>query len=125
MTQTTYAQTGVIRRAVIEINDERFDFADITNLGKACDDKYYDLTAVITHEAGHFVGLDHTNVTTERARDAPTMSLVVGVCELDKISLEDDDIAGFCLLYPRGLLSGNCYPLPPTTSVGYVTTTPF
>lgn len=57
-----------------------------------------DLLSIITHEAGHFLGLSHSPVgeATMRTFYNP------GVDGDQLRSLEDDDIAGICEIYPPG-----------------------
>jgi hypothetical protein len=52
-----------------------------------------DVQNVITHEAGHFLGLAHSDVN-----DA-TMSATAPVGETQKRSLEPDDVTGICSIY--------------------------
>jgi hypothetical protein len=67
----------------------------------------YDLLSVLTHESGHVLGLDHTLV------DGATMYREYnGPNERDPLALrtlEADDIAGICEIYPPGRFdSGGC-----------------
>jgi len=52
-----------------------------------------DLQNVITHEAGHFLGLGHSNVSSA------TMASRATVGEIKKRDLDADDIAGLCAIY--------------------------
>jgi hypothetical protein len=121
VTLTTYTKDdGEIRGGIIEVNAETFLFDEVT---ETCDvDNTYDLISVVTHEAGHFIGLDHTALYTG-ARGDPTMAPRVGVCEADKRTLERDDIEALCLIYPRGQAARSCMPLPSESE--YVTNTVF
>lgn len=111
ITRTTYGTVnGLIRNAVIEVNEVEFWFGDTTAACSA-DPATYDLEAVLTHEVGHLIGLDHTTLFNSEATD-PTMAPQVGACEADKRSIELDDIEGLCRLYPRGAGSRACDPLP-------------
>jgi hypothetical protein len=132
LTRTTYGtEDGLIRGATMDVNEERFTFVDATmdsvcqsNLMTAAGSNFYDLAAVLTHEAGHFIGLDHTQ--PENVKDPktdPTMAPVVNPCETYKRNLKQDDIDGLCLLYPKGLPSGTCGQLPQQTTP-YVANTP-
>lgn len=57
----------------------------------------YDLSSVLTHEAGHMLGLDHV------ADLAPVMHLGLGL-EEEKRELTTDDIHGVCAIYPNELI---------------------
>jgi len=81
-------ETGEILDADIEIN-HAYNFFTISD-----ENVQYDLESVVTHEVGHFIGLDHAvdpsatmNATYER-----------GTIELRSIEL--DDIEGACAAYP-------------------------
>ena len=120
ITETSFRpSTGTIERAVIEVNEENFEFADVQ---AACATGQYDQQAVLTHEVGHFLGLGHTTVFEGLPSD-PTMAPRVAVCEADKRSLEDDDLAGLCFLYPAGAPTGRCGGLADRAS--YVANEPF
>lgn len=54
-----------------------------------------DLAAVVTHEAGHFLGLDHSLTV------GATMAAGYLPGEIDTRSLHDDDIEGICAAYPE------------------------
>jgi hypothetical protein len=60
-----------------------------------------DAQSVATHEIGHQLGLDHTPVQTA------TMFYATGQGDTSQRSLDADDMAGVCYLYPSG------QPLPP------------
>ena len=84
-------ETGEILDVDMGFNNHGFEFDDAiacTPLSSA-----YDLRATLTHEFGHFVGLDHSTVT-----DA-TMNSVTFGGDCKKRSLAEDDIEGFCTLY--------------------------
>lgn len=120
ITETTFRpSTGTIERADIEVNEELYRFGDVQ---LACDDGLYDRRAVLTHEVGHFLGLAHTTVF-EGAPSDPTMAPRVGACESDKRTLEADDVAGLCFLYPVAAPTGRCGGLPDRAS--YVSNEPF
>jgi hypothetical protein len=114
VTLTTYTRDdGEIQNGIIEVNEERFTFAEVT---ESCGDSdTYDLIAVVTHEVGHFIGLDHTMLFTGVPGD-PTMAPQVGECEADKRTLEADDIEALCLIYPRGQPARSCDSLPTESS---------
>ncbi len=65
-----------------------------------------DLANVVTHEAGHFLGLAHSDVMTS------TMYNSAPVGETCKRTLEEDDVEGICAAYPAGSLPEQCNPTP-------------
>lgn len=56
---------------------------------------FIDLDAIVTHEAGHFLGLDHTNDTTA------TMAPGYVPHTVDQRTLALDDERGVCASYPK------------------------
>lgn len=94
-------RTGELYDADVEFNSAEMDFSTDD------DDVKLDLQAVATHEAGHFLGLDHTNV-----EDA-TMQAGYLRGSLDPRTLEPDDEAGLCAIYPPDrdtILTTSCEP---------------
>ncbi|HWO13541.1 MAG TPA: matrixin family metalloprotease [Polyangiaceae bacterium] len=90
-------ETGAIYDADIEINSFNNEFSidgeQVTT----------DLQAVLTHEVGHFLGLDHSPV-----EDA-TMQANYDLFDLGARTLGDDDVAGVCSLYaPLDLPDSSC-----------------
>tara|TARA_B100000674_G_scaffold482812_1_gene485772 strand:- start:314 stop:1114 length:801 start_codon:yes stop_codon:yes gene_type:complete len=86
--------TGELRDADILVNNDQktFDvdsFCDPTGLN-------YDLQNILTHEFGHFVGLNHSD-DSEATMFADTFEE-----ECAKRELHPDDEAGFCATYDRG-----------------------
>ena len=81
--------TGVIEDVDMEIN--AFNTSWSTAL--ECDPDLHDLVATITHEAGHFVGLDHSQ------DGQATMNAATTTGDCQKRSLESDDIDTFCGTY--------------------------
>ncbi len=83
--------TGAITDATIAVNASDPALA----AGEACVRERFDLGAALTHEVGHTLGLDHSDVP------AATMHWLVlpGACA--KRKLDPDDVAGFCALYTR------------------------
>jgi hypothetical protein len=76
---------------------------NLTICGANCsdDDNDIDIQNVVTHEAGHFLGLAHTDV------DGATMSPTAPVGQTEKRDLEDDDVAGLCTIY-RDFAPASC-----------------
>lgn len=91
LTTVTYVlETGEIRDADMEINS-----ADAT-LTTSDTDVDVDLLSIVTHEVGHFLGLAHTPDTSATMfQDYPPKSITLR-------TLESDDIAGICAVYPPG-----------------------
>jgi MYXO-CTERM domain-containing protein len=54
----------------------------------------------VTHEVGHFLGLDHTPI------EAATMFATAPRGETAKRDLHQDDIDGLCAIYPQGQQGG-------------------
>ncbi len=86
---TVDGDTGAIEHALLHINSETHALA-IDAQAPAVD-----LQAVLTHEVGHLIGLDHSRVPGA-TMVAETQAF--GTSELR--SLDADDIAGVCALYP-------------------------
>lgn len=68
---------------------------NLTICGDDCADEQNDIDIqnVVTHEAGHFLGLAHTDV------DGATMSPTAPVGQVEKRDLADDDVQGLCAIY--------------------------
>lgn len=84
--------TGEIFDADMQLNET---IAPIAVCGADCDRNVVDLSNVVTHEAGHFLGLGHSNVF------GATMSANALLGETSKRSLEQDDKDGVCSIYAR------------------------
>lgn len=100
-TEVTFnTETGELYDADIEINSfaVRFTTGD--------DDVEVDLDSILTHEVGHFLGLDHTQNLQA------TMSPVYENGDKSARTLSDDDIAGICEIYPLGreTTANDCIP---------------
>ncbi len=116
MTTVTYRlDTGEIYDADLEIN---------ATAGMALttgeDDVVYDLQSIITHEAGHMLGLAHSPV------DEATMNASYTPGDTSQRSPAEDDVAAICAVYPplevdsrtcdatpRGGFKSTCGPWPP------------
>jgi hypothetical protein len=83
-------QTGEIYDADILINET---LGRLTICGRSCPSGAVDLQNVMTHEAGHFFGLGHSE------NRAATMSATASIGETSKRVLNDDDRAGLCAIY--------------------------
>jgi hypothetical protein len=81
---------GEIYDADMQINET---LGQLAICGGVCPRGVVDMQNVITHEAGHFLGLGHSN-----ERDA-TMSARASVGEISKRDLHEDDRAGLCSIY--------------------------
>lgn len=101
LTTTTYdPQSGELLNADIELNG---DFV----LGSDPATSDYDLLSVLTHEAGHFLGIGHSQV------DAATMRPNYPSDTFDLRDLDADDRAAVCNLYPPSTkIDETCNPLP-------------
>jgi MYXO-CTERM domain-containing protein len=60
------------------------------------DEVVVDLASVVAHEAGHFLGLDHSSTP------GATMAEGYFPGETETRSLHEDDLAGICATYPEG-----------------------
>lgn len=102
ITKTTFdPETGALLNADIELNARDHAFTVNDDAIEA------DLLSVLTHEAGHFLGLAHSE-----AVDATMYPFYdEGTTELR--SLSDDDAAAICARYPTSpSLNESCNPLP-------------
>ena len=82
--------SGVIYDADIEMNGVHFIFTVTDNRFAV----RADVQNTLTHEIGHFIGLDHSFDMEA------TMYSAAGLGELSKRSLKSDDEAGLCTIYP-------------------------
>ncbi len=119
-TLTIIEKTGEIIGAAIEINSTDYTIvADAAppeaglSDGGAGNDKTYDLGSILTHEAGHFLGLAHS---------ADTSAVMYAKYHPGSTVLTPDDVAGICSIYSpdgtRNTASGpvaatQCNPAPP------------
>ena len=98
-TVTFNDETGEILDADIEINhaNNNFTISDT--------DIAFDLQAILTHEIGHFVGIDHS------PDFSATMYAGYEEGSTDQRSLEPDDVFAVCDAYPPGR-AASCAPEP-------------
>ena len=91
--------TGEIYDADVEVNGTG---GNITN-GRPTDGA--DLPSIMTHEVGHFLGLDHSS------KKSATMFLSYVPGKGDLRGLDVDDMAAVCLIYPpRGFVASSTGP---------------
>ncbi len=98
-TITFNVKTGEIFDADVEINS----IQNPITLGDT--NIQADLDSIVTHEAGHFLGLSHS------CEKQATMFASYKLGEVGLRTLEADDIAGICTLFPPGSNKG-CEPTP-------------
>jgi hypothetical protein len=99
-TVTFDRDTGEIFDADMEINTAEYDITT----GDANVD--YDLLSILTHEAGHFLGLAHSD------DQEATMFAVYSAGSTDFRSLSPDDDAAICDAYPPKDELPACNPIP-------------
>ncbi|MFU8807114.1 MAG: matrixin family metalloprotease [Bradymonadaceae bacterium] len=92
-TVTFRPSTGFIVDADIEMNGAMYTYTDVDNP----DATLVDVRNTLTHEVGHFIGLDHTS-----ERNATMFGTAAPAGELSKRTLHSVDIAGLCHIYPEG-----------------------
>lgn len=117
---TTFSRksSGRIIDADTEINAVAFTWADLTS-GKSVPGAAHDLQNTLTHEFGHFIGLDHTCFLPGRPQPVDDQGRLVPQCELasreirettmfaqvsegdvSRRTLADDDVRALCSVYP-------------------------
>ncbi|MFB6350997.1 MAG: matrixin family metalloprotease, partial [Bradymonadaceae bacterium] len=116
LTSVTYSsKTGRIADADVEINSDDYDFTSFSS-SRAGKTNKVDIANTLTHEVGHFLGLDHA------AKEAATMYRSAPPGEVKKRTLHQDDINGLCAIYPGNDRVNSCeYPKdfkPPPPSDG-------
>jgi hypothetical protein len=121
--------TGTIRDADIEINANRFHWADLVAHPELRDGgQFHDLQNAVTHEMGHLIGLDHTcfleppapldqngNPIPDCADASPdvlatTMFPSANPGDIDKRTLAPDDQQAVCEIYPADQDPNVCLP---------------
>jgi hypothetical protein len=95
------SSSGAIEDVDVEINGTGGNLTNVDPEDGA------DLVSILTHETGHFLGLDHTRDANSVmfAKYEPSVS--------DLRHLSADDTAGICALYPPNLIQTNseCRPI--------------
>jgi hypothetical protein len=118
VTLTTYDQkSGIIYDSDIELNSAGFYFT--TSDGPICNPPVLvtncvstDVQNTMTHEIGHFVGLDHTNAT------GSTMNPRAPPGEISKRTIDSGSQDFVCKAYPKGQASQGCIHIPTDASLG-------
>ena len=100
--------TGRILDADMMINERLGPYAICPDSGcprgTPADPGPADLQSIVTHEAGHFIGIGHSD--DEEATMFPSSSRV----DVSKRDLADDDIAAVCTIFPPGGNRSQCEP---------------
>lgn len=104
LTTTTFDMTGRILDADVEINS----FSQ--NLTTSNTEVDADLESILMHETGHFLGLAHEVVAHA------TMNKMYEHGSTDFRSLEADDVAGICSIYPPDRDAVDCKGRPDTVN---------
>lgn len=103
VTTVTFApSSAAIYDVDVELNSDQASFTLPDQAPRA------DLLSIVTHEAGHFLGLNHS------LHNDATMYYSYRQFDTSQRTLNDDDVAGICATYPEGreLLAGNsCEPI--------------
>ncbi len=96
LTIVTYGvNSGTIFDADIEINSSQH----LLSATEPPAPMTFDLQSILTHEAGHFLGLAHSN-TTDAVMYAYYMA--------GSLELKDDDVAGICAVYKPSPPASGC-----------------
>jgi hypothetical protein len=96
-------RTGIIADADIEVNSDTWTYAHLDSSQTGNSSMTVDLQNTLTHEVGHFLGLDHPPNASEA-----TMFGTAPAGEIKKRSLEQDDIDGICAIYEAGSPPAAC-----------------
>jgi hypothetical protein len=90
-THTKFDHSGYFTEATVEVNTFGYAFSLNPTMGEA------DLVGVLTHEFGHAIGLDHSQI------QGATMVDVSSPFWTTKLAtIEQDDVDGLCSVYPPG-----------------------
>jgi hypothetical protein len=97
---------GVIFEAYTEVNTAQYPFSIQTPPATGT----YDLQSILTHEAGHFLGLAHSP-------DPSAVMYYSIVPEEVRTTLTADDVAGICAIYPPTHTGCSCATAPAGTGL--------
>jgi hypothetical protein len=116
LTTVTYNKnTGEIYDADIEVNSH----IQIGSVGGGISTETpvpgnsFDLQSILTHEAGHFLGLAHSDIGCQGlSGDCPSMDAMYRTGSDDFRTLAKDDVDGICAVYPanRTATDNSCAP---------------
>lgn len=96
-TVTFNTETGEIYDADMEVNTANNPITTAEPPGRVL----YDFQSILTHEAGHFLGLAHTNLPQPKDKtQTPTMFARYEQREVYMRDLANDDICAICAAYP-------------------------
>lgn len=98
--------SGEILDADMMINTRLGPFVNCPASGCPAGTTQFDLQNVVTHEAGHFLGLAHS------ADEDATMYYRADPAETSKRSLDVDDVMGLCAAYGDASVPAECDPTP-------------
>lgn len=90
---TANTATGEIVDADIGLDDSKAAEGKQSFCVGTCKDLQIDLCSALTHELGHLLGMNHSDVATA------TMYAAATAKETSKCSLAEDDVAGICSMY--------------------------
>jgi uncharacterized protein (TIGR03382 family) len=104
-------ETGEILDADMMINDTQATQRNAGGPYASCPDSGClgndaDLQSIIAHEAGHFIGIGHSNI------EEATMFASAERSSVAKRTLAQDDINAVCEIYPPGNLDDSCDATP-------------
>ena len=98
LTTVTYGvDDGEVFEAYTEVNSSQHELT--TTEPPPADGTTFDLQAILTHEAGHFLGLAHATATS---------SIMYAYYQPGAITLTADDVDAICTVYPPSSPEGGC-----------------